>query len=295
MSTTEEKHDWIKETMSSIVDKAKKYCKKIILGVAILLVVLVILKIGILFGLYFFFANLITEMTGLDHSYVRSLSILFVVGTLMALPTLLGLFTFKKSKKYVAIAVAVFTVLTMGVVKFKSSHIFFDRETGKPISYYIETPKGYNFSMDENYDPTYGTKYLPVTKEVVAKYLSGELSKSLSDSEVNNQKDEKAAFYEKQMKRIESVIIIADLLTYPTPDSSYELYNDYYMRRLNYLCDRFGTHCQFQTSNDGKFTVSHRADYEQYSVPFILKDPKRKVEINVKELDDRKRSQAVQK
>lgn len=281
MGTADEMISWLKEFIGPIADTAKKYGKKIILGVAILLVVLAILKISLLFGLYFFFANLITEMTGLDHSYVRSISILFVVGTLMALPTLLGWFTFQASKKKVAIIAVVFTVLTIGIVKYKSSHIFFDRENGKPISYYIETPKGYKFSTVENFDPTYGTKYLPVTKEIIAKFLdqSGEkksVEKEKPSGEEVQQGNEKLTYYEKQKIAIYSARNIADLLTYPTPDSPSEEYNSAFMRRLEKMC--YWRTCEFTTNSEGNMMFSYY-DNGRRSETFVLKDQKRKANL----------------
>jgi hypothetical protein len=177
MSAFNERLDSIKQKGSCALLLLRTYAKWIILTAVIIFVILAIIKVSTILGLYFFFSNQISEITGLDHSYVSSLSILSVVITLMSTPAIMGWIIFKKNKKSVLIITICFTLLTIGIVKYKSDHIFFDTKTGKALSYYIKTPTGYKFTLDDDkkYDATFGTAYQPVTRDVVSSFVNQDI------------------------------------------------------------------------------------------------------------------------
>jgi hypothetical protein len=65
-------------------------------------------------------------------------------------------------------------IVIAGSVEYRSQNIFFDQNTGVPLRYYVINNKGEcSFSNKPGFDPTYGIKYEPATKEIVLQCKQG--------------------------------------------------------------------------------------------------------------------------
>src|SRR2546427_35030 len=80
-------------------------------------------------------------------------------GALLVRPWIRG------AQRQVALWTAV-TVLALAAMEVVTRDVYFSREDGRPLKYYIQTLDGYQLAAAPGIDPVYGIPYKPVTTEV---------------------------------------------------------------------------------------------------------------------------------
>ena len=126
-----------------------------------------------LLGIYWVYGLYLSEVVsafGLDIIFSRMIAALLTILTLLSLPWIIS-FLFLRKRRFVLLVVG--GMLIVGgtfAIYYGSSDVFFDRETGKSVKYYIKTLDGFKFSNTDDYDPKLGIKYKPITPEVVKEF-----------------------------------------------------------------------------------------------------------------------------
>jgi len=157
---------------------SSKLIKKIIIAVICFVVFIVLLATGnVIFLLQVFgwLENQVRVLTGLDTLIVKGI-VALLMSLLFILPIGGFIWSFfpvpqknKKTKRFTVMAI--FAVIFFASY-LSSRNVFFSPETGEPLKYYsLAFDGGYNFYSSEGYDPLTGDKLIPISKDVIAKYM----------------------------------------------------------------------------------------------------------------------------
>ncbi|MDD4271231.1 MAG: cell envelope integrity protein TolA [Patescibacteria group bacterium] len=123
-----------------------------------------------IYWVYGVFLGVAISAFGLDIVFSRMIAALLTILTLLSLPWIISFLLLGKRK---ALVLTVGVMLIIGgtfAVYYGSADVFFDRETGKSVKYYIKTMDGFRFSNSADYDPRFGIKYKAITPEVVKEF-----------------------------------------------------------------------------------------------------------------------------
>jgi len=129
-----------------------------------------LLKIIFVHSAYNFFSRVFASNLGFDAIAAKLCAIFLALFTVLLLPSAAAFMLFNKKRKKLLIAIAIIFVVCYIVLYFGTSEVFFDRQSGKVVKYYIKTLKGFKFSSSEDIDPQFGIKYKPITPEVQKEY-----------------------------------------------------------------------------------------------------------------------------
>jgi len=127
-----------------------------------------------IYWIYGLFFGKVISIFGLDIVFSRMIAALLTILTLLSLPWFVSFLFLGRRKALVLIVGVVLIIGGAFTVYYGSADIFFDRETGKSVKYYVKTLDGFKFSNSEDYDPRFGIKYKPITPEVVKEFYSWE-------------------------------------------------------------------------------------------------------------------------
>lgn len=130
------------------IAKCRKYFFKIVLFLVICFALTMVAKLVFFVGLFFVVENFVSRMTGFEIFYTRSMSIFLTALILLAMPTVLSYFILGRNKKKTIIILLVSFIVMVGFVRYRSTHVYFDRITGASIAYYVKTGNGYLFSRE---------------------------------------------------------------------------------------------------------------------------------------------------
>lgn len=134
------------------------------------LIVFALIRAELFYSLYTWLLQQVTEFSGFDIWLSRAITLGFVAilwffpWHILVLPWIGG------AGKRAAIFIAI-TVAALAAMEFVTRDVFFSREDGSPLKYYIVTPDGYRFASEPGTDPVYGLPYQPLTAEVANQYL----------------------------------------------------------------------------------------------------------------------------
>src|SRR5437899_8599914 len=129
-----------------------------------------LIQAGVFYFIYTSLFGRVTELTGLDVWASRAIT-LALCALVWCLPWhLLILPWFSSAKRQVTtlIVFAAFAVVAMEVV---TRDVYFSRNDGHPLKYFIQTLDGYKFAAAPGTDPVYGISYQPITAEVAHHYI----------------------------------------------------------------------------------------------------------------------------
>lgn len=129
-------------------------------------VLLALLRIGIVFWLYSTIETWVTVRLGLDYYATQLLTSIIVAVVTFMLPSFAWYLLLGKGKAWGTVAMIGGQALVFLLVYTVGQDVYFDRLTGKPLRFYVDTPDGRQFSFTPGYHPKYGIEYKPYTREV---------------------------------------------------------------------------------------------------------------------------------
>lgn len=145
------------------------FTKWFILAISIVILffaVLAILRIGFAFTIYTAVANWVTVRLGFDYYVAEFTAVVLTALIMMFLPSILWFFISGRNKEKATIATIFGVGLICLLVYIFGQDVYFNRQTGEPLRYYADTPKGRVYSFTEGYEPQFGIKFEPYTSEI---------------------------------------------------------------------------------------------------------------------------------
>jgi len=165
------------EHVEKIKDFVLQNIGKITLASVGLFLFWMVMKLTGIYLLYHFFSGMfpgVMETFGFDQGYSTVAVILAMVFALTAWTRVFVWLISGGSKLKICAIAIIASIAIAGSVEYRSKNIFFDQNTGAPLRYYVIDNKGEcSFSNKPGFDPTYGTKYEPATKEIVLQCKQG--------------------------------------------------------------------------------------------------------------------------
>lgn len=134
------------------------------------LVTLALIRAGLFYFLYTSLLASVAATTGLDLWASRAVALTlcavawFLPWHVLLLPWIRGI------RRHVALWIVV-AVVTLASMEFVTRGVFFSREDGRPLKYYIRTLDGFRLSESAGIDPVYGVRYEPVTPDAAREYM----------------------------------------------------------------------------------------------------------------------------
>lgn len=127
-------------------------------------------QIWFVYSTYEFCVNYAASLFGVDVVFSRLFAVLVTSLLILALPTLLGFVFLGRNRKQVLVgAMLVYTAFSVALF-FGAKDVFFDRTSGLPGKFVIETLDGFKFSNTQDIDPKWGIRYKPITPEILRRY-----------------------------------------------------------------------------------------------------------------------------
>lgn len=157
------------EQNSDLLQRISRYVLIGVTAVLVLLLLLALLRISIGFWLWSTVETWAIVRLGLDTDAAQLVTVIGVSLITLLLPTLAWYFFWGKKHLYATGAVVGGQILIFLLVSTIGSGVCFDRRTGKPLCWYVDTPDGRYFSYSEGADPKYGIPLQQYTREIAVK------------------------------------------------------------------------------------------------------------------------------
>lgn len=130
--------------------------------------ILLFLVLRVVFGLWLYatVSNWVTTRLGFDHYVAELLTAIITTVAALLLPSVAAFVLIGRQRAWGmgaiigSVAVVCLLVYTVG------RDVCFDRQTGRPLCYYADTPSGRVFSYTSGFDPRTGTEFKLFTREV---------------------------------------------------------------------------------------------------------------------------------
>jgi hypothetical protein len=175
--------------MNEHIEKIKDFIRpnignigKITLAGAGIFLVWVVIRLTVFYLLYRFFSEMfpgVMETLGLERDYSTVAVILAMAFAVVTWTKVFMWLIAGGSKLKLVIIAIIVSIAIAGGIEYRSRNIFFDQNTGVPLRYYVINNNGEcSFSNKPGFDPTYGIKYEPATKEIVLQCKQGVIAKS---------------------------------------------------------------------------------------------------------------------
>jgi len=129
-----------------------------------------LVRAGVFYSLYTWLLYIVIDLTGFDLWVSRAIT-LGCLAILWFFPwQLLVLPWIGSPGKRAAILIAI-TALTLISMEFVTRDVYFSRNDGRPLKYYVQTLEGYKLAVSPGTDPVYGLPFRPINQEVAKHYL----------------------------------------------------------------------------------------------------------------------------
>lgn len=163
--------------------------------VILTLIIIVIAMLG-LFGIGFGYLlsvwvfNWVTTNLGLDYHAANFLTAIIVFLIWTVAPSLMWKFWLQKRRMWNGLAVVAFYGAIWLMVSTVGGNVCFDRQTGKPLCYFVDTPSGRKWSRTPGFDPSSGKQFQLYTREIKEKEDRSKQAENQSSRETNRSRTE---------------------------------------------------------------------------------------------------------
>lgn len=131
-----------------------------------LLFLAVFFYLGLSYIFYSAIENWVTSRLGLDYYLAQLFATMIVIGLTAILPMLAWYLIFGKQKLYGAMALIGIQVGICLLVYTVGGKVCFDRRTGKPLCYFVDTAGGRVWSYTPGFDPQSGKPFQLYTRQI---------------------------------------------------------------------------------------------------------------------------------
>jgi hypothetical protein len=152
-------------------NRAAKVVIGVVSSVIAVIAVFSILRAGFAFWLYSYIGQWVTVRLGLDYYAAELLTVVLTTAVMFFVPGF-GSLIISRRQRLVSAGLVVGGYLVMcGLVYTVGRNVYFNRVTGDPLRYYVDTPQGREFSFTPGFHPRYGIPFKPYTQAVVQEEL----------------------------------------------------------------------------------------------------------------------------
>lgn len=171
------------EKLSLLAGRFTKIIRTTILYGIGALALLVIARVLFLNSIYSFFLEWNSSDFGIDIAFARPIAVFMTALSLLIIPWIVTYLFFGqgKAKQKLIIATMIGSLVFIVGTYFITGNVYFDRSTGEYSRCYLKTLSGFKFSSTCDYDPEFGTKYEPITPDIINEILLWENSGSLQN------------------------------------------------------------------------------------------------------------------